>query len=979
MKRFIKSYSTWPPAHDRLVLESYITHVRITEDAAHPSSPPPPNSAAENKKPRVIIIAVRNSGLVRLHKARENADGSFSVGKTWSLSELSAIESFTAASRANQGEEGYAQWAGRVGFIVTIQKPYFWQADTEKEKDYFIASLIKIYRKFTGGKVPRLLGFDTMEVQRMLGTATPEMAGRAATPGSTAITPEPTTTPGIGGTMASSVIPGPAPALTSRQPSREPSQHSLNQSLPEPSPRRAPAVGLGLTSSGHNSIDNLRQGPNGRASEDSVPQGRPSMSSRAGTPRNDHGPDDQRPSQVARSEHAGANGMVGRMGSSEEMPATRRPSVPQSSSLYSAPSTERFQPNRSAQGSPSRNDMSSARSTPTNMQRESQERLREQRPSLSQGLREPSQTANRSPHRDRALRDGTSRSSESVPNVNDSLKLPPRPAKMPLHGERTASPDTVDTSSFVSERSDRATPPLTASTVQTSATPPHAPPFAPPSAPPPTPPPERPREEESYRPGLGPMIKKKSNRDVANTFRKAATAYGAFKPRLGGAGDTIKEQGANTGQEPDGITAVVPAPSLPKVTPRASETDIGPKSAQRDERVMSSQPEKKSIEMERTQSGAQRSAENVAPRQSEELGPRTPSAASGTGPLEAPSKPRPTTAQKAPDPRNARTAQLLSSLNINPSILESSPARNPDAFIDTLAEFSWGVAPTTGADPPRQRPTAESLEAQVRKEIGRVEAGSWLWQLDQRDERVHAVEKLLDQTIAECDALDGLLSLYLAELDVSLGIHFIDSFSSMWKYIWMIRCKSRLHISSIRLNVTAASIRYSLFSRNSPRNLPRCSPFQAFIRFHIISHTSHPEPPLSLTLKKQMKWQWKMLNGMMIRSFRRSRTTSPSSKPKRVVYRPRPSTRNVCGPNCRTGWARNSNNNNHHRNRNRNIDNNHNSNISHISNINRNKNSNINNRHRNGNRKDDDIWASCPSSLSSRGFFLLLFTLTRAP
>ncbi len=269
------------------------------------------------------------------------------------------------------------------------------------------------------------------------------------------------------------------------------------------------------------------------------------------------------------------------------------------------------------------------------------------------------------------------------------------------------------------------------------------------------------------------MIKKKSNRDVATTFRKAATAYGAFKSRPGGAGDTIKEGESKSSEEPDGITAVVPAPSLTKVTPRTSESDMRPQSTHRDERATSSQPEKRSTDSERSGMSAQRSSEHVAPRASEETTRRPPSATPGSPP-EPPPTPRATPATKAPENRNTRTAQLLSTLNINPGILESSAAKNPDVFIDALAEFSWGVVPPSAGSSgtgsvdqqQRQRPTAETLEADLRKEISRVEAGSWLWQLDQKDERVHAVERLLDQTIAECDALDGLMSLYMAELDV---------------------------------------------------------------------------------------------------------------------------------------------------------------------------------------------------------------------
>ena len=76
------------------VLESYITHIRIVEDASSPSAPASPDSPQGNKKPRLIVVAVRKSGRVRVHKARENANGSFSIGKTWVLDDLTAIQAF---------------------------------------------------------------------------------------------------------------------------------------------------------------------------------------------------------------------------------------------------------------------------------------------------------------------------------------------------------------------------------------------------------------------------------------------------------------------------------------------------------------------------------------------------------------------------------------------------------------------------------------------------------------------------------------------------------------------------------------------------------------------------------------------------------------------------------------------------------------------------------------------------------------------
>ncbi|RCI10075.1 hypothetical protein L249_8541 [Ophiocordyceps polyrhachis-furcata BCC 54312] len=165
---------------DGSLIETYITHIRITEYSQHPSSPPPPEArTAESEKPRIIIVAVRRSGRVRMHKSKENTSGTFSIGKTWNLDDLSQIESFTGP----QVGLSYREWAGDTGFIVTLGKQYFWQAQTDKEKKFFVASLIKIFGKYTGGKVPELTGFDPRELDQVLGAGRRPTASSARSPG----------------------------------------------------------------------------------------------------------------------------------------------------------------------------------------------------------------------------------------------------------------------------------------------------------------------------------------------------------------------------------------------------------------------------------------------------------------------------------------------------------------------------------------------------------------------------------------------------------------------------------------------------------------------------------------------------------------------------------------------------------------------------------------------------------------------------
>lgn len=100
-----------------------------------------------------------------MHKSKENANGTFSIGKTWNLDDLTHIESYTAP----QVNSDLRDWAGETGFTVTLGKQYYWQAQTDKEKKFFVASLIKIYTKYTGGKIPELSGFDQKEHDQVIG------------------------------------------------------------------------------------------------------------------------------------------------------------------------------------------------------------------------------------------------------------------------------------------------------------------------------------------------------------------------------------------------------------------------------------------------------------------------------------------------------------------------------------------------------------------------------------------------------------------------------------------------------------------------------------------------------------------------------------------------------------------------------------------------------------------------------------------
>ena len=263
-------------------------------------------------------------------------------------------------------------------------------------------------------------------------------------------------------------------------------------------------------------------------------------------------------------------------------------------------------------------------------------------------------------------------------------------------------------------------------------------------------PPETPTE--SHRPGLGPMIKtKRSNKEIASTFRKAATAYNAFKPRAGGAADKLREQQQSPTGEPDGITGVVPAPSLLKgvsqtlVDGSRSQTPDLNKSDQLREQgtvptVKVDSPPQQPVQPAQVPNHYSESSTLYKPQEAESEKPHPPE--------KTPAEPR---RQRKSD----HSAQYARALTLDPQTLTGRTFDIEAA----LSDFGWGEESS-------QRCTYEELQANVRKEVARAEAGGWLNAIQQNDDRMIALANMMDRVIIECDELDGLLTLYGVELSV---------------------------------------------------------------------------------------------------------------------------------------------------------------------------------------------------------------------
>ncbi|KAI0305016.1 exocyst complex component Sec3-domain-containing protein [Russula brevipes] len=98
--------------------ETFITHVKIWEDAG-------PDA---DLKPRYILLARNLNGEGFIHKSKMNSNGTFSVGKTWKLNELRAVEVVTPSS-----------------FNITLARTYMWQTEQSNEQLEFLHILVDLF------------------------------------------------------------------------------------------------------------------------------------------------------------------------------------------------------------------------------------------------------------------------------------------------------------------------------------------------------------------------------------------------------------------------------------------------------------------------------------------------------------------------------------------------------------------------------------------------------------------------------------------------------------------------------------------------------------------------------------------------------------------------------------------------------------------------------------------------------------------
>jgi hypothetical protein len=712
-----------------------------------------------------------------MHKARENGIGTFSIGKTWVLDDLTVIESFTNAIPNTPEEMQNKQRAGLTGFVVTVQKPYYWNAATAKEKDFFIFSLIKIYKKYTGGRLPELHGFSSTELDQLGGLPGAVVPG---TPNITQPTTQSSTALGPDGRVPSQEAPrirepSSAPSDSSRErrtrPAHDrPSQERLPQERPPQERQLHSAVLHPLRTATSNDRIHL---PGSFPSTDSIPHSVQDSSPHSSQPQlkskrsespalrtRVSQPDFRRrgPGQSTDSFRSGQESFTsGR--SSNERSRSRQNGVYLPGSLNVNATQQRSTPSEERPSTISRNDpgsdpytfqdqvltqqaAASRNPSASNPYAVQDQAPAKQAPALNfnpgsneKPVEQPlpvgsHDTRNGNPREISASRTAPSRGGRGTPSLNqsessaDHFPDETRPTTASSHDLQPSKTTTQEVASTITpaNEDDLATPKPTTTSF------------------PPTPPPEIPTEE-AHRPGLGPMIKKKSTSEVANQFRKAATAYNSFKPRATGAAEKSGDDKTASG---NGITGVFQAPSLLKAmsqdfsrpsTPTQSP-DIRPSTPEpkKDVPVINvTTPPAKSITPASTESSSQKAVEVEKP------------------------PPIPVKGQEdqRKKHRSDHSAKYAKMIGINPSLIEGRTFE----IESVLNDFGWG-------EESNKRTTFEDLEVGIRKELARVEAGSWLSAVDNNDDRAAAVGEMMERVIAECDELDCLLTLYNVELGV---------------------------------------------------------------------------------------------------------------------------------------------------------------------------------------------------------------------
>lgn len=92
-----------------------------------------------------------NNGSGFIHKSKLNTNGSFSVGKTWRLPELRAVQVVNVCRFSDLCITAKYISNKPLAFNITLSRTYRWQTENPTEQSTFLEALVRLFRTVTAG------------------------------------------------------------------------------------------------------------------------------------------------------------------------------------------------------------------------------------------------------------------------------------------------------------------------------------------------------------------------------------------------------------------------------------------------------------------------------------------------------------------------------------------------------------------------------------------------------------------------------------------------------------------------------------------------------------------------------------------------------------------------------------------------------------------------------------------------------------
>ncbi|KDE03286.1 hypothetical protein MVLG_06216 [Microbotryum lychnidis-dioicae p1A1 Lamole] len=171
-RAIIGSLFTPPPGSSAPPNDSYVAYCPTWEVV-------PPVNAQPGQSPQVkarfLILSAARDGRLKLHKAKQNSNGTFSIGKTWPLEQLTQVEV------AKRMVEGYPN-PQPLEFVLTITgKAYRYKTNMpSSQQAAFLVTIVRCWRRFMNGRGQPdlvLLGFAVDNSQPSTFSASPHLGG----------------------------------------------------------------------------------------------------------------------------------------------------------------------------------------------------------------------------------------------------------------------------------------------------------------------------------------------------------------------------------------------------------------------------------------------------------------------------------------------------------------------------------------------------------------------------------------------------------------------------------------------------------------------------------------------------------------------------------------------------------------------------------------------------------------------------------